>query len=154
MGEGSNQPGACMKFIACPAKIQLMKKVIVRMQNNQLQLNFHPKLSALAKSRPLNVHVTLSVKKNNQARQNQKFTINYSKIAQEGENKQVNLIDTHLRYLMLYHAFEKICSEVAENENRTMSVERGDYTARTRVILGSILDIELELRFFAKEVED
>ena len=55
---------------------------------------------------------------------------------------------------MLYHAFEKICSEVAENENRTMTVERGDYTARTRVILGSILDIELELRFFAEDVED
>ena len=55
---------------------------------------------------------------------------------------------------MLYHAFEKICSEEAENDNRTMKVDRGNFTARTKVILGSILDIELELRFFAEEVED
>ena len=51
--------------ISCPPRIQLMKKVIVRMVNNSLQLNFHPKLSELAKNRPLNVSVTLTLLKHN-----------------------------------------------------------------------------------------
>ena len=55
----------CKSSMSTPPKIQLMKKVIVRMVNNALQLNFHPKLSALAKSKPLNVQVFLSLKRQN-----------------------------------------------------------------------------------------
>ena len=51
------------------SKLQLMKKVIVRMANNTLQLNFHPKLSVLAKTKPLNVQVTLAVHMSGKPRQ-------------------------------------------------------------------------------------
>ena len=73
--------------------------------------------------------------------------INYSKVVAQNhnddvKNKQVTLIDTHLRYLLLFHAYEKICNEVAEDD-RSLSVDRSTYTAKSKVILGSILDIEL-----------
>ena len=55
-----------MSFQQSP-QIQLMKKVIVRMVNNSLQLNFHPSLSALARSKSLNVAVSLSLTRQNEA---------------------------------------------------------------------------------------
>ena len=54
---------------------------------------------------------------------------------------------------MLYDAFEKICNESDENDNHNMTVDRGNFIANSRVVLGSILEIELVLRFFADEVE-
>ena len=75
--------------------------------------------------------------------------INYSKFVAEGENKLLSIIDTHLRYLMLYHAFDKICNEVTEND-RSLSVDKGTYQVKSRISVGSILDVELRLQFFAE----
>jgi len=38
-----------------------MKKVIVKMANDSLSLNFHPKLSALVRTEPLHLRVCLGL---------------------------------------------------------------------------------------------
>ena len=75
--------------------------------------------------------------------------INYAKVVEEGKSKLLSTIDTHLRYLMLYHAFDKICSEVTEND-RSLSVDKGAYQVKSRILVGSILDVEIGLQFFAE----
>ena len=47
--------------IESSAKLQLMKKVIVKMSNDTLHLNFHPQLAALAKTNSLKVRVNCEI---------------------------------------------------------------------------------------------
>ena len=75
--------------------------------------------------------------------------INYSRLVAEGENKLLSTIDTHLRYLMLYHAFDKICNEVTEND-RSLSIDKGAYQVKSRIFVGSILEVEIKMQFFAE----
>ena len=93
--------------------------------------------------------------KNNQNRQEQKFLINFDKEAKEGENKLISTIDRHLRYLMLFHAFDKISNEVTDDDN-SLQIDKSSNTVKSRVIIGNIVDIELGMKFFAEndQVED
>ena len=59
------------------AKMQLMKKVIVRMADNNLQLNFHPKLAAIARTERLRVGVKLEVIIGGNARHIQNFAVDF-----------------------------------------------------------------------------
>ena len=60
------------------------------------------------------------------------------------------MIDTHLRYLMLYQTFDKIINEVSSHD-KSLSVDKSSYFAKTRLNIGSVLDLELSMQFFAQE---
>ena len=76
--------------------------------------------------------------------------INFSKETREGENKLVSMIDKHLRYLMLYHTFDKIINEVSSLD-KSLTVDKSSYSAKTRLNIGSVLDLELSMQFFAQK---
>lgn len=89
--------------------------------------------------------------KNNEAREEQKFVVDYRKEAKPGDDKILQLIDTHLRYLMLFEAFEKIASEVAMFSDSKLTVDRSNYSAKSRVNIGSVLEVDIGLQFFAAD---
>ena len=50
---------------------------------------------------------------------------------------------------MLYEAYEKIASEVGSMQDKSISIDRGTLSTRSRVNIGSILELDLSLHFFA-----
>ena len=66
---------------------------------------------------------------------------------EKGESNEIfKMIETHLRYLMLWQTLEKIKNEA--ESNHTINTH-GD-SASTCIYLGGILEIKLDLDFFAK----
>ena len=90
------------------------------MANNNLQLNFHPQLSALAKKGTLRIGVKLRVMIGGSHEREQDFVVDFQKQPNDGlcdDDMVESMIETHLRYLMLYQTFDKIKQEAADDLN-------------------------------------
>lgn len=129
-----------------------MKRVILRMKDNALQVNFHPELASLAKQKSLDVAITVGISRQDQAEQVQEMSVSFKRDKIAGEKDIFFMIETHLRYLMLYETYNSIKKEAkAAGSSSRITVDKSDHSAQIRVNLGSILTVRVGLKFFAPQ---
>ena len=138
------------------AEYRLMKKTIVEIVNNQVQLHFHPKLSDPKVKPTLTMELDFIPLEHNVNMEayipkHVKYAFDFSdKLAAINEGKvDIDLLIKHkLRLLMLFDMASKLRIESEQQHMPFTLTANGDYSFASSIIIENMLQVNLRLHLF------
>lgn len=81
--------------------------------------------------------------------------MDFGQISKKSEEEDMidQVIERHLRYLMLYQTFDKIKKESTEQIKEMLQIDARQKTAQLNLDVGNIINLSIVLTFFSSESE-